>query len=63
LVDDTMSTPSTNDDMSPECTDANFNLEFDIARRPGHPAPGGTRVTATCSLSEYPSITCPSLND
>jgi hypothetical protein len=63
LIDDMMSTPNTADDMSPECTDQNFNLEFRISRRPGHPAAGGTRITATCSLTEHPSLTCPRLGD
>lgn len=64
LLSDTIdSTPSHDDDISPECTDEGFNLEFKIARRPGHPAIGGTRITATCSLSEHPSITCPALED
>lgn len=63
LTDDAMSTPNPEDDMSPECTDQNYNLEIKIARRPGHPAPGGTRVSATCSLSDYPSLTCPGLGD
>ncbi len=63
LTDGTQSTPDYNDDMSPECTDLDFNLEFKIARRPGHPAAGGTRVTATCLLSPTPAIDCPSTND
>lgn len=63
MGDSTNSTPSYEDDMSAECSDLNFNLEIKIARRPGHPAAGGTRVTATCSLSDYPSLTCPGLGD
>jgi hypothetical protein len=63
LTDDAQQSPSTADDMSPECTDQGFNLEFKISRRPGHPALGGTRVTATCSLSDSPSLTCPNLED
>jgi hypothetical protein len=63
LTDDAMQTPSTADDMSPECSDQSFNLEFKISRRPGHAFPGGTRITATCSLTNYPSVTCPGLED
>lgn len=63
LMDDEMSTPNIHDDMSIDCIDFNFNLEFKISRRPGHPPPGGTRVTATCLLSEAPSISCPGLGD
>lgn len=63
LTDNAQSTPDFNDDMSPECSDRNFNLEFKIARRPGHPAAGGTRVTATCLLSAAPEADCPGLGD
>jgi hypothetical protein len=63
LTDAAQQTSDVADDMSPECTDLAFNLEFKISRRPGHPAPGGTRVTATCSLSADPSIACPGLED
>lgn len=50
-----------NDDMSPECTDLNYNLEFWIARRSGFPAPGGTAISATCSLSDFPQVDCPNI--
>jgi hypothetical protein len=63
LTDSTLATPDSNDDLSPECVDRGFNLQFEFARRPGHPTASGTRVTATCSLSEQPSITCPELED
>jgi hypothetical protein len=63
LTDSTQSTPSWYDDMSPECSDSGLNLEFKIARRPGHPAVPGSRVTATCLLSDSPSLTCPGLDD
>jgi hypothetical protein len=63
MTDDSISTPNPDDDMSPECVDDYFNLEFKISRRPGHPAAGGTRITATCSLSEHPSLTCPGLGE
>lgn len=58
LVDDENLTPSTADDMSPECIEYNFNLEFKISRRPGFPAAGGTSVSASCTLSEFPDVAC-----
>ena len=54
-------TPSTADDMAQECLDGNFNLEFKIHRRPGFPAAGGTSVSATCELAEFPDVTCPGI--
>jgi hypothetical protein len=63
LVDSSWSTPDPSDDMSEECAYGNMNLEFRIARRPGHPAEGGTRVTATCSLTEHRDLVCPGLGD
>lgn len=61
LTDDSMSTPSPDDDMSDDCTDLNFNLEFKISRRPGFPAAGGTSISATCSLADFPDLTCPGI--
>jgi len=63
LVDDPDAplTGSTLDDMSSECVDKNFNLEFKVARRPGFPAPGGTSVSATCSLADFANETCPGI--
>ncbi len=61
LTDDSMSTTSTADDMSPECSDQNFNLEFKISRRPGFPAAGGTSISATCSLADFPDVSCPGI--
>lgn len=61
LTDDAMATPSPDDDMSPECSDQNFNLEFQISRRPGFPAAGGTSISATCSLADFPDVTCPGI--
>jgi hypothetical protein len=61
LVDQGGQTGDISDDMSPACTDYNYNLEFKIARRPGFPAPGGTAISATCSLSDFPQVDCPSL--
>jgi hypothetical protein len=63
LTDDMQQTPNTADDMAPECTDRNFNLEFKVSRRPGHYFPGGSRITATCLLANQPSLTCPGLED
>jgi hypothetical protein len=54
-------TATTSDDMSPVCVDAHFNLEFVIARRPGFPAAGGTSISATCSLAEFPDVECPGI--
>ena len=53
------STPS--DDMVEECLDQNFNLQFEIVRRPGFPAPGGTSVSATCTLADFPEVQCPGI--
>jgi hypothetical protein len=61
LTDESMSTSSTYDDMSPECIADNFNLEFKVARRPGFPAAGGTSISATCSLADFPEVTCPGI--
>jgi hypothetical protein len=61
LTDDMMATASAADDMSPECTDASYNLEFKISRRPGFPAAGGTSISATCSLADFPDLTCPGI--
>jgi hypothetical protein len=60
-IDATQSTPSTADDMSSECSDLNYNLEFVIERRPGFPAAGGTSITATCLLADSPDDTCPGI--
>ncbi|KIG16628.1 hypothetical protein DB30_04247 [Enhygromyxa salina] len=61
LSDKTGLTPSAHDDMSAQCIDAAFNLEFKIARRPGFPAVGGTSITATCSVAEFPEVDCPGI--
>ncbi|HLT37294.1 MAG TPA: hypothetical protein VK034_13465, partial [Enhygromyxa sp.] len=60
LTDDTQS-GSPADDMSDTCIEKNFNLEFKIARRPGYPAEGGTSISATCSLADFPEVTCPGI--
>jgi hypothetical protein len=61
LTDTGGMTMSTADDMSDYCADQNFNLEFKISRRPGYPAPGGTSISATCSLADFPDVTCPGI--
>jgi hypothetical protein len=61
LVDPGGLTPTPTDDMSEQCIDGNFNLEFKIARRPGFPAPGGTSISATCSLADFPEVSCPGI--
>jgi hypothetical protein len=61
LVDYSGQTGDMADDMSPECSELNYNLEFKISRRPGFPAPGGTAITATCSLSDFPQVDCPNI--
>ena len=49
------------DDMSEDCAADGFNLEFDVRRRDGVPAPSGTSVAAQCQLSQQPQIECPGL--
>jgi hypothetical protein len=60
-VDATQDTASTADDLSSECIDGNYNLEFVIERRPGFPAAGGTSISATCLLADAPDVTCPGI--
>jgi hypothetical protein len=52
LVDDT---------ISDFCAEMGWNLEFQLVRRPGVPAPGGTSVSADCQLSQNKAIDCPEL--
>jgi hypothetical protein len=61
LTDEAMATASSFDDMSDECKALNYNLEFKIARRAGFPAAGGTSISATCSLADFPDVTCPGI--
>jgi hypothetical protein len=61
LTDATSSTPSTADDMSPECIGYNYNLEFELVRRTGFPAAGGTSIFAGCSLADFPDVSCPGI--
>ncbi len=49
------------DSMDDFCVDQGFNLQFQLLRRSGFPAPGGTSVNATCQLSQNKAIDCPDL--
>jgi hypothetical protein len=49
------------DEMDDYCIDSGFNLQFQLIRREGFPAPGGTSVNATCQLSQNKRIDCPDL--
>jgi hypothetical protein len=49
------------DAMDDYCIDSGFNLQFQLIRREGFPAPGGTSVNATCQLSQNKRIDCPNL--
>ncbi len=61
LVDKNNRTSGDVDDMSQECIDEGWNLEFKLERREGFPAVGGTTVQATCQLSQTPEVDCPDL--
>lgn len=50
------------DDLSPDCREEGWNLEFELVRREGTRAPGGTSVKATCALSQQRQIDCPQLH-
>jgi hypothetical protein len=54
-------TPTGLDDISAECFDEGWNLELVIERRPGHPAPGGSIIRATCEPSGNVPVDCPGL--
>lgn len=49
------------DELDPFCSDQGLNLEFQLVRRDGFPAPGGTSVKATCQLSQSKAVDCPNL--
>ena len=49
------------DQMDDFCVDSGFNLQFQLVRREGFPAPGGTSVSATCQLSQNKQFDCPGL--
>jgi len=59
LVDTDGETPSVIDDMSPECIDEGFNLEFILVRSAA--APAGTTISAACQLSGNKQNDCPGL--
>ncbi len=60
LVDpDGSVTADPDDDMSQECVDVGWNLEFKLFR--DGPAPVGTTVSAICQLSDLQKIECPDL--
>ena len=54
-------TPSTSDDLDPECKAYGYNLSFAVVRRRGFPAPQGAAATVRCEPSEQPSVDCPNL--
>ena len=54
-------TPSLGDDMSDACLLEHYNLEFEIHRRLGVPAAGGTAISASCSLADFADVTCPGI--
>jgi hypothetical protein len=62
LVDPGELTPDPHDDLSDECLDRNYQLEFVFARRPGVEVPSGTALVVSCSLSDFPQIDCPGLD-
>ncbi len=47
--------------MDDFCIESGFNLQFQLIRREGFPAPGGTSVNATCQLSQNKRVDCPNL--
>ncbi|MEZ4453610.1 MAG: VWA domain-containing protein [Nannocystaceae bacterium] len=59
LTDPDGATASTDDDMSMECVEEGWNLEFKIFR--DGPAPAGSTLSATCILSNLPAVDCPGL--
>ena len=61
LTDKDGVTGATGDDMSMECIEEGWNLEFRLVRRDGVPAPGGSQASATCQLSQNKQVDCPDL--
>ncbi|PRQ08444.1 hypothetical protein [Enhygromyxa salina] len=60
LVDpDGSQTADPNDNLSDECADQHVNLEFVLVRRHGVPTPDGTRISASCELSDCADLDCP----
>ncbi len=58
-VDKGAETPSAHDDMSPECVEVGWNLEFDVIRV--EPASPGAYLRAVCELSDLVERDCPGL--
>ncbi|MEM9455648.1 MAG: vWA domain-containing protein [Myxococcota bacterium] len=54
-------TPTTDDDMSPQCAEEGWNLEVAVERRDDVPPPPGARVQARCSVSRLNAVDCPRL--
>jgi hypothetical protein len=54
-------TPTSLDDISMDCFDEGWNLEFVIERRPGRPAPSGAIIRPTCVPSQNKEVDCPLL--
>ena len=59
LTDKGTGTPSKIDNMSDECIDKGYNLEFILVRSAA--APAGTTISAACELSENKKRDCPKL--
>ncbi|WAS98789.1 vWA domain-containing protein [Nannocystis punicea] len=59
LIDPANETPSMIDNMSPECVEEGYNLEFLLIRTAA--APAGTTISAACELSPNPGNDCPML--
>ncbi len=59
LTDKGTATPSKIDNMSDECIDKGYNLEFILVRSAA--APAGTTISAACELSENKKRDCPML--
>jgi hypothetical protein len=49
------------DDMSTECLEQNYNLEFEIVHRTGVPDPPGIAYLPTCTLVEFSDVSCPGI--
>jgi hypothetical protein len=53
--------PRSRSDIGDTCLASNYNLEFKIQRRLGHPAVGGTAISASCSLADFAEVSCPGI--
>ena len=54
-IDRVGSTLDPSDDVAQACIEAATNLQLELVRRPGFPAPGGTTISAWCE----PDPACP----